>query len=193
MRSPRSSEDRLGSREPAVAETVTLRQWRDADLGAFAEMNADPEVMRYFPKRLSPEESAALMGRLRSAIDARGWGLWAVEADGELAGMTGLAEPAFKAHFTPCVEIGWRLRRRFWGRGIAYAAALKAESCASGTLGLGALVSFTAEVNLRSRGLMERLGFTRDPRDDFMHPSLPEGHLLRRHVLYRKALGPPPG
>ena len=172
-------------------EVVRLRQWTDADLGAFAEMNADPEVMRFFPRRLSPQESAALMGRLRSAIDRRGWGLWAVEVGGELAGMTGLAEPAFTAHFTPCVEIGWRLRRRFWGRGIACAAARKAESYASATLGLAALVSFTAEVNLRSRALMERLGFTRDPREDFMHPSLPQGHALQRHVLYRRALGTP--
>ena len=172
-----------------MAEDVTLRQWTDGDLAPFAQMNADPEVMRWFPKPLSREESEAFMARLRSAIDRRGWGLWAVEVDGELAGMTGLAELAFTAHITPCVEIGWRLRRRFWGRGIAYAAALKAESYAFGALRLGGLVAFTAEVNLRSRRLMERLGFFRDPGDDFMHPSLPEGHPLQRHVLYRKASG----
>jgi len=170
-----------------MQERVILRQWGEQDLGPFAEMNADPQVMRFFPKALSTAESAELMGRLRAMIDAKGWGMWAVEVDGALAGSTGLWEPAFKAHFTPCVEIGWRLRREYWGRGIAYRAALQAEAYAFGTLGLGELVSMTAEVNARSRRLMERLGFGRNPADDFLHPRIEAGHPLQRHVLYRKA------
>ncbi len=172
-----------------MGERVILRQWVDADLGPFAEMNADPEVMRFLLKPLSLEESRALFERLRGMIDRRGWGLWAVEVDGALAGATGLWEPTFKAHFTPCVEIGWRLRREYWGRGIAHAAALQAEAYAFGALRLDELVSLTAEVNARSRRLMERLGFSRDPGDDFMHPMIGEGHPLRRHVLYRKGRG----
>jgi RimJ/RimL family protein N-acetyltransferase len=171
----------------AVDGRVILRQWGDPDLGPLAEMNADPEVMRFFPKALTPEESAALMGRLRSMIETKGWGLWAVEVDGALAGFTGLWEPTFTAHFTPCVEIGWRLRREYWGRGIAYAAALQAEAYAFKVLRLGELVAMTAEVNARSRRLMERLGFRRDPADDFLHPRVESGHLLQKHVLYRKA------
>jgi RimJ/RimL family protein N-acetyltransferase len=166
---------------------VILRQWGDSDLGPLAEMNADPEVMRFFTKPLSLEESAALLERLRAVIDGRGWGLWAVEVDGALAGLTGLWEPTFTAHFTPCVEIAWRLRREYWGRGIAYAAALRAESYAFEVLRLRELVSMTAEVNARSRRLMERLGFRRDPADDFLHPGIQDGHPLQRHVLYRKA------
>lgn len=176
----------------AMTERVRLREWRDGDLGPFAEMNADPEVMAHFPKLLSAGESEAMLGRIRSAFESRGWGLWAVDVDGVLAGFAGLAEPAFTAHFTPCVEIGWRLRRQFWGRGIAYAAALQAEAFAFEVLRLGELVSFTAEANERSRRLMERLGFTRNPADDFMHPAMPEGHRLRRHVLYRKRRAPSP-
>jgi len=165
---------------------VQLRQWLDSDLEPFAAMNADAEVMRYFPRPLSFEESRQAMQRFRQGIDERGWGLWAVEIEGDFAGFTGLSEPRFTAHFTPCTEIGWRLRREYWGRGIAFAAAQQASAYAFTHLRLDELVSFTTAGNARSRNLMQRLGFTHDPRDDFMHPSLPEDHPLRPHVLYRK-------
>ena len=165
---------------------IRLRQWDDGDLGPYADMNADTTVMQYFPKPLSLAESQESLERLRAQIDQRGWGLWAVEVDGAFAGFTGLAEPRFQAHFTPCVEIGWRFRREFWGRGIAYSAALAAESFAFQRLQLAQLVSFTAAVNGRSRRLMERLGFSRNEREDFAHPSMPEDSPLRLHVLYRK-------
>lgn len=165
---------------------VLLRQWIESDLGPFASMNADLEVMRFFPRPLSIEESRLVFERFQQTIDRQGWGLWAVEVDGEFAGFTGLSEPKFSAHFTPCVEIGWRLRREYWGRGIAWEAAKQAEDYAFSVLRLDQLVSFTAESNGRSRRLMERLGFSHDPNDDFMHPSLEEGHPLRDHVLYRK-------
>ncbi|RYF38313.1 MAG: N-acetyltransferase, partial [Cytophagaceae bacterium] len=128
-------------------------QWRDRDLQRFAEMNADPEVMRFFLKPLSFEESKAAMQRFRDGIDQRGWGLWAVEVEGEFAGFTGLSEPTFESNFTPCVEIGWRFRPAYWGRGIAYAAAREAEAFAFGHLKLPELVSFTTESNVRSRKL----------------------------------------
>jgi len=166
--------------------SITLRQWKDADLEPYAAMNADPKVMQYFPKSLSPAESKESLLRFRSGIDQHGWGLWAVEVDGVFAGFTGLAEPSFSAHFTPCVEIGWRFRPEFWGRGIAYAAALAAESFAFQELKLSELVSLTAAINARSRRLMERLEFTRRESDDFAHPSIPEDSPLRSHILYRK-------
>ena len=167
-------------------ETVVLRQWRDADLASFAEMNADPEVMEFLPQRLTFQESEAFLGRIRNSIDQQGWGLWAVEVNGEVAGFTGLARPTFEAIFMPCVEIGWRLRRQFWGRGIGYLAARQAEHFAFAVLGLSELVSFTSTTNGRSRRLMERLGFQRNPGDDFLHPRLPRDHPLCPHVLYRK-------
>lgn len=169
---------------------VRLRQWQDSDLAPFAALNTDPEVMRYFVRPFTLEESRQSLIRQRNAINARGWGLWAVEVDGRFAGFTGLSEPTFSAHFTPCVEIGWRFSREYWGRGLAFAAARQAEEYAFAVLKLSALVSFTTETNLRSRRLMERLGFVRDPHDDFLHPLIEPTHPLRPHVLYRKPRPP---
>ena len=110
-----------------IVGSIVLRQWRDEDLEPFAEMNGDAEVMEFFPKPLPKAESAEFLILMRAGIEERGWGLWAVEVDGALAGFAGLNEPRFVTHFTPCVEIGWRFRREYWGRGIAHAAALKAQ------------------------------------------------------------------
>lgn len=168
-------------------EQVLLRQWKDADFEPFADMNADSEVMRHFPALLTRSESAASMERLRRAIDERGWGLWAVEIDGLFAGLTGLNIPSFSAPFMPCTEIGWRFRREFWGRRLAYRAAQQALHFGFETLKLSEIVSFTASGNLRSRKLMERLHFERDLEGDFEHPAIREGHPVRSHVLYRLA------
>lgn len=166
-------------------ETIILRQWRESDLEPLAEMNSDPEVMRYFPALLSREQSEAWLQRQRALIDEQGWGLWALDVNGELAGFVGLAVPRFEASFTPCVEAGWRLRRAFWGRSIACKGARQAIRFGFEVLHLAQIVSFTAAVNLRSRRLMERLGFTHDAANDFDHPAIPVGHELRPHVLYR--------
>ncbi|PTY02668.1 GNAT family N-acetyltransferase [Opitutaceae bacterium EW11] len=165
---------------------VTLRQWTESDIAPYAEMNADLEVMRYFPKPLSEKESLDSMRRQQQLIAERGWGLWAVEVDGAFAGFTGLSVPRFDAVFMPAIEAGWRIRREFWGKGIATSAAQEALRYGFDVLKLKEIVSFTAGVNLRSRRLMERLGFIRDERSDFDHPLIPVGHELRRHVLYRK-------
>ena len=170
---------------PPALEQLILRQWRDSDLEPYAAMNADLEVMRHFPALLTKEESAASLERQRSLINERGWGCWAVEVDGVFAGFTGLNVPSFTAHFTPCTEIGWRFRREFWGRGLACRAAREALRFGFESLKLAEIVAFTAATNVRSRRLMERLGFERDAGGDFDHPSMPEGHVLRRHVLYR--------
>jgi RimJ/RimL family protein N-acetyltransferase len=171
-------------------EDIVLRQWRDSDLEPFSAMNADPVVMRHFPALMTQAESEAALRRWRKVIDDSGWGLWAVEVDGVFAGFTGLSAPRFEAAFTPCVEIGWRFRQSFWGRSIAYRAAVQAVQFGMESLHLNEIVSFTAVGNLRSRKLMERLGFTHDPAGDFDHPLIPEGHPVRRHVLYRKKAAP---
>ena len=167
-------------------ERLRLRQWRDDDRAPFARLNADAEVMRYFPAPLSGEQSDALAAALREAIDEQGWGLWATEriADGAFLGFVGLGRPRFEAPFMPAVEIGWRLDRPFWGRGYATEAARTCLDHAFGALGLAEVVSFTAAVNDRSRRVMERLGMTHDPADDFDHPLVTHGP-LRAHVLYR--------
>lgn len=163
---------------------VTLRSWQTGDLDAFAALNADPLVMQYFPQALTRPESAAMIERMQSGIDSRGWGHWALDIDGTCAGFVGLSRPAFDAHFTPCVEIGWRLAYRAWGKGYASEAARLAAAYGFDVLGLAEIVSFTSTGNLRSRRVMERLGMRRDPADDFDHPRLP-GHRLQPHVLYR--------
>ncbi len=166
---------------------LLLRPWRRDDLDPFAALNADPRVMQFFPSVLSRRDSDALGGRIAAYIDRHGWGLWAVEVSGvtPFAGYIGLSVPAFVAPFTPCVEIGWRLAHEHWGRGYATEGARAALAFGFAALKLEQIVSFTVPANVRSRRVMERLGMTRDPADDFDHPGLPAGHRLRRHVLYR--------
>ena len=163
---------------------IVLRAWRDEDLESFAALNADPAVTEFLPAPLSREASAQMIARMQSAIDERGWGLWAVDLGGRCIGFTGITTPRFEAHFTPCVEIGWRLARDAWGHGYATEAARLALSHGFEALGLPEIVAFTTLANQRSRRVMEKLGMRHRPEDDFDHPSLP-GHRLQRHVLYR--------
>jgi RimJ/RimL family protein N-acetyltransferase len=175
----------------AIPELATarlqLRGWRDDDRPAFAVLNADPQVMAHFPARLDRSTSDDLVDRFVAHWAEHGLGLWAVErrTDGRLLGFTGLSVPGFDAHFTPAVEVGWRLVRDAWGQGYATEAARAALRFGFETLGLQEIVSFTVPANAPSRRVMERIGMTHDPGDDFDHPRLPPGHGLRRHVLYR--------
>lgn len=172
---------------PIQTERLVLRSWKESDLEPFAAMNRDSRVMEFLPKPLTRAESVQLVDKIRSAMSASGFGLWAVETrrSGEFIGYVGLLAANFEAHFTPCVEVGWRLAHRFWGCGYATEAARKALSIGFTAFGLDAIVSFTVPRNVRSRKVMERLGMTHDPADDFNHPKLESGHPLERHVLYR--------
>jgi RimJ/RimL family protein N-acetyltransferase len=166
---------------------ICLRRWRDEDREAFAAMNSDPRVMEFFRNRLSRVESDAMADRIQKHFSEHNFGLWAIEVPGVVPfiGFAGLSWARFSSHFTPAVEIGWRLAFEHWGRGYATEAARLALGYGFGALALAEVVSFTSATNLRSRAVMERLGMRRDPADDFNYPSLPEGHSLRRHVLYR--------
>ncbi|MCI0360930.1 MAG: GNAT family N-acetyltransferase [Planctomycetaceae bacterium] len=166
---------------------LLLRWWRSDDRAAFARLNADPRVMEFFPKALSREESDAVANRIEAHFQQHGYGLWAVEIPGvtHFAGFIGLAIPRFEAHFTPCIEIGWRLAAETWNRGYATEGARAVLDFAFLHLGADEIVSFTVPANVRSRRVMEKIGMTHNPADDFDHPALPEGHSLRRHVLYR--------
>ncbi len=166
---------------------LLLRGWRAGDRAPFAALNADPRVMEHFPHTLDRAGSDDLVDRFEAGWRANGFGQWAIERieDGQFLGFAGLSRPSFEAHFTPAVEVGWRLARAAWGHGYATEAAIAAVGFGFETLGLDEIVSFTVPGNVRSRAVMERLGMTRDPSDDFDHPRLPEGHALRRHVLYR--------
>jgi RimJ/RimL family protein N-acetyltransferase len=171
----------------ASTERMVLRRWREADREPFARLNADPRVMEFLAGPLSRKESDLLVERIEAHFRKHGFGLCAAELrrDHSLIGFVGLAVPAFESAFTPCVEIGWRLAADSWGQGLATEGAREMARYAFEGIGLEELVSFTAPGNMRSRRVMEKLGMTHDPADDFDHPRLPEGHPLRRHALYR--------
>jgi len=163
-----------------------MRAWREEDLAPFAAMNADPIVMEHFPSTLTWQESDALAVRITAQLDTLGYGLWALEVmkTGEFIGFTGLAVQTFPAHFTPAVEVGWRLKKPAWGHGYATEAALAALDV-GWDAGLDEIVSMTAVTNEPSQRVMQRIGMTHDPADDFDHPNVPDGSPLKRHVLYR--------
>jgi RimJ/RimL family protein N-acetyltransferase len=166
---------------------LVLRRWRLDDLDAYAALNADPVVMEYFPATLTREQSRDELTRFDARFDERGYSLWAVEVPGATAfvGFVGLNLTTWDAPFTPAVEVGWRLARAHWGRGYATEGARAAMRYGFDVVRLDEIVSFTTPANVRSWRVMERIGMTRDPADDFDHPMIPTGHPLRRHVLYR--------
>jgi RimJ/RimL family protein N-acetyltransferase len=170
---------------------LRLRRWMEADREPFAALNADPMVMEYSPDLLTRQQSDSLIEAIESGFEQRGFGLWAVEvrATGTFIGFTGLNEPSLEAHFTPTVEVGWRLARTAWGEGYATEAARASLAFGFEEIGLDQIVSFTSAENMRSRAVMERIGMTRNPDDDFDHPDLPNTHPLRWHVLYRSTEG----
>lgn len=166
---------------------LALRDWRDEDLAPWAALNADPRVREFFPNILTFEESVAQMQFIRDHFARHGFGPWAVEVLGgaSFIGFIGLSVPSFEAHFTPCVELGYRLAFDAWGQGYATEGARAALRYGFEVLSLPEIVAFTTVSNLRSRRVMARVGMSHDPADDFDHPNLSVGHRLRRHVLYR--------
>jgi RimJ/RimL family protein N-acetyltransferase len=165
---------------------LRLRPWRDADLAPFAAMNADERVMACFPTTLDRAASDAVAQRHRDHFTQHGFGRWIAETrEGErFVGVVGLSWCTFDAPMNPSVEVSWRLAHAHWGKGYATEAARAALDFGFGELQLDRIVSFTVPANQRSWRVMERLGMTRTPADDFDHPLLPPDRPLRRHVTY---------
>jgi RimJ/RimL family protein N-acetyltransferase len=174
--------------EPVTLETerLILRPWREEDRAPFAALNADPQVMAYFPSTLDTDASNGIVDRVQVGFAEHGYGPWALEVKGgaPFIGFCGIWRPRFEAHFTPCIEIGWRLAFAAWGQGYATEASEAALEFGFERLGLAEIVAFATPDNRRSHRVMERLGMTYDPAGDFDHPNDPEG-ARRRHVLYR--------
>jgi RimJ/RimL family protein N-acetyltransferase len=168
-------------------ERLLLRRWKPEDREPFAEMNGDPRVTEFLGGCLSREGSDIIADRIEAHFPKHGFGLFAAELRGvaPFIGYVGLAVPGFEASFQPCVEIGWRLAVPYWGQGLATEGARAVLDFAFDTVGLEEVLSFTVPANVRSRRVMEKLGLTHNPADDFDHPGLSEDHPLRRHVLYR--------
>lgn len=170
---------------------LLLRAFEDADRAPFAAINRDRRVMEHFVTTMTREASDAFVDRIEQRAAERGYRLWAVEVrdrsdlDGRFVGYVGLWDATFDAHFTPTIEVGYRLAVQAWGRGYATEAALAAVDDGFARVGLEEIVSFTAVRNERSQGVMRRIGLVRDPDGDFDHPAVPEGHPVRPHVLHR--------
>ena len=166
-------------------ERLRLRQWRESDWSMFAEMNANPEVMAYFPKRIQAGESWHLAEKCQQLIARQGWGLWAVafKESEQFIGFVGLHTPGVDLPFSPCLEIAWRLHRPFWGKGYASEAANEALAFAFESLLVNEVLSFTSCSNQPSRRVMERLGMV-NTHHNFTHPGLTPNHPLAEHVLY---------
>ncbi|MFZ9009844.1 MAG: GNAT family N-acetyltransferase [bacterium] len=170
-----------------LTRRLRLSDFSASNLPDLAKMNADPEVMRYFPATLNPEESVALLQRITEHQRINGYSLFALhlkESDA-FVGWCGLMVVPFEAHFTPAVEIGWRLNKIFWGKGLATEAAEAVLRLGFLELGLSEIVSFTAELNQPSIRVMQKIGMQSEPKDAFDHPKLPTNHPLQRHILYR--------
>lgn len=184
-----------GRRPAPVVRTarLVLRGWTQADLQPWHALHGDPEVVRFLgPGPYHRAATDRIVERFTRHWDEEGFGPWAIEIDqapagwpSRFLGFVGLLRVPEDLPVAPAVEIGWRLARPAWGRGVATEAARAALRVGFEDLGLGEVVSFTVHDNTRSRAVMARLGMVRDPRGDFDHPRLPASSPLRRHVLYR--------
>jgi RimJ/RimL family protein N-acetyltransferase len=177
----------LALRNEIETERLLLRPWRESDREPFHRLNSDPRVMEFFPSILTPDESDAAIARYQAHFALHGFTFFAAELreTEDLIGIIGLGHTPFEARFTPCVEIGWRIAFEHWNRGLTTEAARALMRYGFEELHLPEIVALTVPTNIRSRRVMEKLGMTRDPADDFDHPLIPKGHPLRRHVLYR--------
>lgn len=170
-----------------MTDRLILRNWREEDRPAFFEMNADPEVMRFFERTRSRAEADAALDRFVREIDRDGYGFWALELReiGRVIGFAGLRDIDFDEPFAPAVEIGWRLLTPYWGSGYATEAARACLAYGFEQMGLTEIVSFAVPQNRRSRRVMERINMHREPEYDFDHPDVTSGSPLARHAFYR--------
>jgi [ribosomal protein S5]-alanine N-acetyltransferase len=168
-----------------VTERLGLRKWEDADFLPFAAMNKDVDVMKYFPSLLTDDETAAMINRINTHFDKHGFGLFALEklSTKEFIGFTGFMVPSFKSFFTPCVEIGWRLRKQDWKNGYATEAAKACLEYGFTTLQFAKVYSFTSVINVQSEKVMQNTGMIKD--GEFNHPNIPLSNALCRHIVYK--------
>ncbi len=163
---------------------LRFRDWREADLDPFSLLNADKEVMKYFPKTLSTEETKEFYKSIESEFKECGFGLYAVEVKGndDFIGFVGFHRATFEANFTPCIEIGWRLKKDAWGYGYATEGASACLQYGFNTLGLEEVYSFTADINEPSKRVMTKIGMSYIK--TFHHPRVEKNNPLSKHVLY---------
>ncbi|MDH5393723.1 MAG: GNAT family N-acetyltransferase [Gammaproteobacteria bacterium] len=167
-------------------ERLLMRQWREEDLFDFWLLNSDPEVMEYLPEIPSEEDSNILAEKIIKLIARNGWGFWAIETlnDNSFIGFVGLNEPKYELPVNPCVEVGWRLARKYWGNGYATEAGNASLDFAFDNLNVNEIYSFTSVANKKSQAVMERLNMI-NTHSNFNHPTIPDDSPYREHVLYK--------
>ena len=169
---------------------LLLRSWKEEDIEPFAEMNGDHRVMEFFLNRLTREESRSFYERINREFTEYGYGLYAVEckSDHSFIGYTGFHRIPFEVDFAPGVEIGWRLKYECWNRGYASEAAKACLEYAAAHLPFSTVWSFTSLPNRRSEKVMRKIGM--EWVKEFLHPSVPDGHPLKTHLLYKRVFHP---
>ncbi|SDG47078.1 GNAT family N-acetyltransferase [Pelagibacterium luteolum] len=170
---------------------LNLRPWRTSDADAYAALQGDPIVRRFFPAPLRREQAEADLAAHMDKFATNGFGMLAAElkSTGDFVGLIGIGRvPDIIKSVIPSqpeIEIGWVINHSFWGQGLAPEGATACRDYAFQTLECPEIVAFTAAINTPSQRVMEKIGLTRAPEDDYLHPRIPEGHPLRPHVLYR--------
>lgn len=168
-----------------TSKRLGFRKFISSDLEAFHNINSDPEVMKYFPSLLKKEETSSLMNRINDHIADHGFGFFAVDLlkERRFIGFIGLKKTSFIADFTPCIEIGWRLDKNYWNRGLATEGASHCLEFAFSELNLSEMYSFTPLLNKASERVMQKIGMKRIGKFD--HPLVDDNHPLKAHVLYK--------
>ncbi len=168
-------------------QRLILRRWRADDVAALHAINTDPKVMEYYPALFSLEETQKIIQRFEKHFDEHGFGMWALEfkATNECIGFLGLQMATFTS--IPCVEIGYRIASPYWGQGLAGEGSTAVLNFAARELKLKEVCAVAVKENLKSRRVMDKLGFSYEPSEDFDHPKMSAKH-LKAHVLYRKML-----
>lgn len=165
-------------------ERLIFRDWKETDLDDFINLNSDEDVMRFYPKKLSKQESLEMMIKINKEFEDYGYGFYALESkeNNDFIGFLGFHKADFDADFTPCIEIGWKLKKEFWGRGLATEGARKCIEYGLDVLNFNKIYSFTAELNIPSENVMKKIGMKFDRY--FEHPKVEDHSVLKKHVLY---------
>ncbi len=168
-------------------ERLILRTWKKEDAAPYFQINQDPKVIEFLPGPLTMEQVNDFILTVNSHQDKNGYTLWAacLKETGELMGFIGLNYTDWASHFTPAVEVGWRLGSQFWGKGYATEGAKACLEYGFKKYGLKEIISFTVPANIRSIHVMEKIGLKRDLNGNFAHPKLAKDHPLSQHILYR--------
>lgn len=168
-------------------ERLILRTWKKEDADPYFQINQNPKIIEFIRGPITMEQVNDFISAVNRQSDKHGYTLWAVELKetGELMGFIGLNYIDWESHFTPAVEVGWRLGSQFWGKGYATEGAKASLDYGFKQCGLKEIVSFTVPANIRSIRVMEKIGLKRDVNGDFAHPKLAADHLLSQHILYR--------